>query len=335
VIRLVLNRLDQRVVRVLAKLGSFGAALYLLVRLPRYLREARVVLAGLRDHERVTREPRKTSAQLRRCIHRLEKGLLMRPRAKVFALDYIAEAVDTFSAARRSPDFDQNELIWASDVLAEYFTVVDPHPTIETAKRRFKSIGGATRTSIPYRQRELSKSQVSPDDFFALCRQRRSTRWFLPTPVPRTLIDQAVMTAAQAPSACNRQPFYFRFFDQPNDAVRIASIAMGTTGYAKQLPSLVVLIGDFSAFEHERDRHLPYIDGSLAAMQFMLSLETLGLSSCPINWPDVETLERRMQRELQLERYERPIMLIAVGYADPEGGIAYSAKKDSSILLRE
>lgn len=152
--------------------------------------------------------------------------------------------------------------------------------------------------------------------------------------MPRELLEKAVLAAAEAPSACNRQPFVFRLFDVPEDAARIASIAMGTGGYAHQIPALIVVVGDFSSFAHERDRHLPYIDGALASMQLMLALETLGLASCPINWPDVEALERRMDRALELPVHMRPIMLMAVGYPDPEGGVAHSEKKPVSLLLR-
>jgi nitroreductase len=109
---------------------------------------------------------------------------------------------------------------------------------------------------------------------------------------------------------------------------------MGTAGYSHQIPALVVIIGDLSAFEHERDRHVPYIDSSLATMQLMLALETLGLASCPINWPDIEPLEQRMAKRLALKPFERPIMLLALGYPDPEGGIAHSAKKTPAQIQR-
>jgi nitroreductase len=175
---------------------------------------------------------------------------------------------------------------------------------------------------------------VAYADFLALCQQRRSVRWFLPQSVPEALVLQAIDAAAQAPSACNRQPFAFRYFDRPADAHRIAGIAMGTTGYAQQLQALVVVLGDLSCYPHERDRHVVYIDASLAAMQFMLALETLGLASCPINWPDVESLERRMESELKLPAHWRPLMLIAVGYPDPAGGVPYSAKKPGAALLK-
>jgi nitroreductase len=74
------------------------------------------------------------------------------------------------------------------------------------------------------------------------------------------------------------------------------------------------------------------VDASLAVMPFMMALETLGLSSSPINWPDFEPLERKMQKTLHLEDDERVIMLIAVGYADPEGLVAFSQKKELDVF---
>ena len=108
-------------------------------------------------------------------------------------------------------------------------------------------------------------SGVSYKQFLDLCRQRRSVRWFEQRRVPADLVSKALDAAAQAPSACNRQPFLFRYFDDPADAHRIASIAMGTTGYAQNVPAIVVLLGDLGCYPEERDRHVVYIDASLAA----------------------------------------------------------------------
>ena len=64
----------------------------------------------------------------------------------------------------------------------------------------------------------------------------------------------------------------------------------------------------------------------------MLSLETLGLASSVINWPDFEPLERKMGATLNLDMDERVIMLIAIGYADPEGMVAFSDKKSLDVI---
>lgn len=135
-----------------------------------------------------------------------------------------------------------------------------------------------------------------------------------------------MLAAREAPSACNRQPFEFRIFLGGEMLKRVAGIPMGTRGFSDNFPAIVVLIGKLDAYPFERDRHVIYIDASLAAMQFMLAAETLGLSSCPINWPDIEQKESQLAKLLDLEAYERPIMFMALGYAAASGGIPYSEK---------
>ena len=66
---------------------------------------------------------------LRRNVHRLEKGLLMRPRRPVFGLKYIEELVNVYERLV-SKDLENDEsivdqLIWARDVLTKYFSVVE------------------------------------------------------------------------------------------------------------------------------------------------------------------------------------------------------------------
>ena len=328
------------------KLGFLQEAMKLLKRLSGayYLREKAVVARGIRAFRSAYGERRGFThcAELRRGVHRLEKGLIMRPRAPTFGADYILDAVHRFDRACRSGLHDRLELRWAHDVFSEYFSVVSVTPQISLARELFEHCKGRVNDEAesgenltPFSHRHVSQSSVEFEAFYDLCCQRRSVRWFVDAPVPVESIERALKAALQAPSACNRQPFFFRYFDNPTDAARVAGIAMGTTGYAHQIPALLVLLGDWSCFEDERDRHLPYIDGSLAAMQLMLALETLGLASCPINWPDLESLERKMERELKLPPYIRPIMLIAVGYPDPGGGVAYSAKKSPESVLQK
>lgn len=70
-------------------------------------------------------------------------------------------------------------------------------------------------------------------------------------------------------------------------------------------------------------------------MQLMLALETMGLSSCPINWPDIEICERKIARKLNLPKHLRPVMLISVGYGQESGKIPFSQKKSAKILIKE
>ena len=159
-------------------------------------------------------------------------------------------------------------------------------------------------------------------------------RWFRPEPVPRALFERALAVAAQSPSACNRQPFVFRVFDDAAMVRAVADTAMGTRGYAHNVPMIAVLVGQQRHFFDARDRHLVYIDGALAAMALVLALETLGLASCLVNWPDIEAREAALAALIGLEADERPVMLIAIGHPDPDGLVPFSAKKAPGDLLR-
>jgi nitroreductase len=101
---------------------------------------------------------------------------------------------------------------------------------------------------------------------------------------------------------------------------------MGAREFYERFPCLIVLLGLMRAFTGEQDRHLVYIDASLAAMAFQFALEVQGISSCCINWPDVPEREEMLAKVLNLELDERPIMLMSAGYADPEGLVPYSQK---------
>lgn len=313
---------------------------------PAFRREQYAFLYGRQKYQQQCQNPQPGQRyRLRRNIHRLEKGLLLRPRRPLFALDYISETVADYSLSRQAirdttAAAQDGELLWAHDVLAAYFQVVEQHPIVERARQQFqrlppvRAVGGAPIQAIPYQRNLQALPPVTYTALQALAERRRSVRDYLPKPVPRSLIDQAITVAAQAPSACNRQPFLFYVLDEPDLIAKAAELPIGLHGYTQNIPVLVILIGRLRAYAEERDRHLIYIDSALAAMSFMLALETLDLSSCPINWPDIEAHERAMAHLLQLEPDERPILLISVGYPDPEGAVAFSQKKALDHLRR-
>lgn len=306
----------------------------------RFRREQHAVLAGMARFATESRSDAGNLAFLRRSIHTIEKGLLMRPRRDVFALGYIAETIEAYEnrlAEHDSVAAPVLDLQWAHDVLDAYFRATAAHPVIDPLRARFAALPRPSACGneplVPYR-RASGPPPVDYDALLALARRRRSVRWFLPEPVPRELIEKAVAVASQSPTACNRQPFVFRVFDEPALAKKVADIPMGAAGYGEQIPAVAVIVGQQRNFFDERDRHLIYIDGSLAAMSFALALETLGLSSCLINWPDIEEREAAMAACIGLEADERPVMLVGIGYPDPEGLVAASAKKPPSELIR-
>lgn len=334
--RAIAQRLKNRLIATASKNG-FLASLYFTVASRRFYREHCAVLAGQARYRSIDLARISSFGGFRRNVHRLEKALVMQPRRDSFAEDYISNTVSQFAQAKGG-QIDAGELKWAGDILNLYFSVVKDTPRIAAARRAFEAIGYkgiSSAPSIPYPKADIAPSGLAFEELRKLFIERRSVRWFDDRPVSMEILDKAIEAAGWAPTACNRQPYCFHVFSDREQVMKVAGLAGGTAGFLENIRCVIVVVGDLSNYIEERDRHLIYIDGSLAAMQLMLALQTLGLSSVPINWPDVEDRETRMQQELGLSSYERPVMLVGVGYGSDTGYIPYSQKKPIHLISRK
>ena len=67
----------------------------------------------------------------RQNIHRLEKGLIMRPQRTLFDVVYIAETSDYFTRCSAMKLHTGIEHRWACGVIEVYFIQVEPIPLID------------------------------------------------------------------------------------------------------------------------------------------------------------------------------------------------------------
>ncbi len=279
-------------------------------------------------------------ALLRRSLHMIEKGLTAIPRRPVWAENYI---LDTLSALHYVLQKKCNDTThrWAFDVLTRFFENTMSKEITNQAKSIFTdlvkkyplALDGST-PHCPYRREDTEPSGVDYTAFMKLCRQRHSIRWYQNKEVPLDLVRQAIEAALAAPSACNRQPFRFIIIRDKKKLARVVRMPIGCDTFAYNIKMMVALIGDLSAYFDERDRHLIYLDGGLAAMNFMLALETQGLSSCPVNWPDIEAREQIIFREFDLSTNERGILFFSVGYPLMEADVPFSARKSVEQVIQ-
>lgn len=336
--RKLISFIDKSAISVFSK-TKVTSSLYYLIFNKSFMREHQSVLKGRVKYYQSLERIEDSSVLLRRNIHRLEKGLIMQPRRDVFGKAFIGETVDAFVLAVKQNALKESEGNWFNDVLSKYFEVVSSSLEIDSARKKYESVCQESKIlnrakSIPYARESIKETNISFEQLEVLFKQRRSIRWYEDKVVDISLINKAVDIATQAPSACNRQPFKFHTVMNKDKVKKVADCAMGTTGFSHNLQTIIAVVGDLSAYPAERDRHVIYIDGSLVTMQLMLALETLGLSTCAINWPDIETREKMLDELLGLNKHERTIMLLAVGYADPKGGIPFSQKKNCSDLIK-
>src|SRR5918994_1274539 len=88
---------------------------------------------------------------------------------------------------------------------------------------------------VPYRRPRIADADAlkSARSFRADMGERRSVRMFAADPVPRELIELAIMTAASAPSGAHQQPWTFVALSDPavKHRIRVAAEAEERRNY--------------------------------------------------------------------------------------------------------
>jgi nitroreductase len=96
-------------------------------------------------------------------------------------------------------------------------------------------------------------------DFYELMNGRRSVRHFSPEPVPRELIELAILTAASAPSGAHRQPWKFVAVSDPDikREIRIAAESEERISYegGRMPPEWLEAVAPLGT-----DWHKPYLE---------------------------------------------------------------------------
>ena len=294
---------------------------------------ARWWLLALYSGVRMNRSGQGTLYNSRRNIHRIEKGLLYAPPKAVFAEDYILETVSDLAELKSSGDCDSSTLAWSEAVLDKYFKTCEHTKKVEEAHRLYQKLEpkNVQPAWCPYPAKDRPDLVVEYEALYQLALRRSNVRYYLDKTVEFGLVEKAMRVAALSPSACNRQSFKFLFYNDKDIVRRISQLPGGMTGY--EVPSIVVVLGSYRGYFDERDALVPIIDASLAVMSFLFALETLGLSTVCINSPSLPDKEKRIRELIHLEQDDFIVMMIGVGYPDPEGKIPYSAKRDISELI--
>ncbi len=165
------------------------------------------------------------------------------------------------------PGSVDDQLCWAVDVLAEYFDTVDRTLSISNTESEFadflSEISYTPSGRVAFPRHELDESPVSLNAMKQLAVQRTSTRWFQNQAVTHEKIDEALKIAMQSPSACNRQSYEYRLYDDRELIDEISSLAIGASGYSDNITCLAVIVGKQRAYFNDRDKHVIYIDASL------------------------------------------------------------------------
>lgn len=154
--------------------------------------------------------------------------------------------------------------------------------------------------------------------------QRRSIRSFKMRRVPRKIVNQIILSAQRAPTACGMQTYSFIYITD-KELRRQVSKAIGQQECMRQAPVWIIVCADMARqlklfrFLGVRTRFGPLsmllpavIDASLAAENMIIAAEAFGLGSVCIGsiWGNL----KQVAKILNLPKKVLPVVLICLGY---------------------
>lgn len=193
---------------------------------------------------------------------------------------------------------------------------------------------------IPLQYNRLSEQAMCREAqaFYQRMKTRRSVRDFSPDPIPRMVIEQALLTAGTAPSGANKQPWHFAVVTDPavKRDIRLAAEAeerefyqrraseawlkdlapLGTNDQKPFLETAPCLIGIFLQKFNAGDdggKHKNYYTSEsvgLATGMLISALHMSGLATLTHTPSPMKFLNKILKRPDD----ERPFLLLVVGY---------------------
>lgn len=145
---------------------------------------------------------------------------------------------------------------------------------------------------------------VKQMDVFDAIQNRKSSRSYKPTPVPKAVLEKLLEAARHSPSAKNVQPWHFIVV---TDKAKRKALSKGMfASFLEKVPAVIVLCGDQQA---SPDWYV--VDVALAGENMVLAATAEGLGTCWVGSFD----EKQVQKLLGIPKELRVVALLAVGYA--------------------
>jgi nitroreductase len=276
--------------------------------------------------------------------HKLEKGLVM-PGPKRFFGEEPAKAVLDLLAIWHAKNMSQVDPIYlgALETLHAYqnrliSASLDQDDKIVSTLHSFLH-------NYPIRTENLTTPQplmnageqedINLQFFTQLANARRSVRSFSSQAVPPEKIEKAVKLAQLSPSACNRQPCRVYLIKDETRKKALLALQNGNRGFGHLIPTLAVITSDSGAFLNASERHEPYLDGGLFSMSFMYALTSQDLATCCLNWCASPSQDKHLRELLPLTDSEQVLMLMAIGYSEPDTLVPRSPRKSTESVMIE
>jgi nitroreductase len=163
--------------------------------------------------------------------------------------------------------------------------------------------------------------------FYELSQNRQSVRKFLPTPVPKDVVEKIMLCGIEAPSSCNRQAWRFITFTNKSDREFLSRIR--NVNFLKDAPLIICVLVNSELYSDKKELEITSLmDASAMIMTILYACTANDLGSCWVNFAASLTEKKRklFRKHYHLDGKYKPISLIAVGF--PAQTIAKPKRED-------
>ena len=288
-----------------------------------------------------TNNRKKVGGKINFYYHSIEKGLINSPlrlefgKKKIERLIYLLKKWD-----ENKYDKLDSQFISACTVLCKYYELhkkndVDisnffSKEVYQWLKRYSKINSGGVKQYTPEKYFNYSN-----DSFKNFSNSRHSLRHFNGEVIPDDVINSVIEIARNAPSVCNRQSVEVKLLNNQElvrDALQIQAGLNATAGSVKQA---LIVTANLNAFVSTSERYQMYIDGGIFLQNLLYSLHYYCIGACPLNWSKHFIDDLKMETLLGLNKSEKIIALIAIGYPINSFKVPVSKRKDVSEIIEE
>ena len=183
---------------------------------------------------------------------------------------------------------------------------------------------------------KLGQIKTNIRDFFSnhesnfpnFSKSRHSVRNFS-GPVTKMQINDSIMLALTAPSACNRQAIRCHVYCEKEDVQNILTLQNGNRGFGELVPQVCVLTVDLRMIGQNEQNDI-YFNAGLFAMNLSYAFHYNKVGSCMLNWSVTPHKDRTLKRVANIPKPESPVVIFAFGIPNDSFEVTKSQKKSIS-----
>lgn len=259
---------------------------------------------------------RQMERQLTKDYHRIEKGLALPSPKRPFG-DRPAERIAALLEI--APPGDQP---------------TDYARTALSALSMWSEQGAIDEGIAPRRSSRADAAHGGHPPFSDVMLGRRSVRNFLPAAPSIDLVRSAVAMACTTPSVCNRQAWFAHYYSG-DEAQKVLKLQNGNAGFRQTIPAVFIITADSRLYSGLGERNQRWIDGGMFAMSLALCIESLGMSSCFLNWSMSNDQSNELRRSASISDEEDIVTFLAIGFSADDVRVARSPRRPTDEVLQE